>query len=127
MPMYNPYADEIYYRNVYAGDVIQEGLSKALIKASRHVDVLTFNRICGKGINALTEYQQDIVREVVCEMADFQYENSEMIDSVMKSNAFNGVSMEFGESWNVVVQNGIALKRDIYEKLCTTGLCCRRI
>ena len=126
--MYDPYADERYYNDIYAGNVIpEEELKKALVNASRHVDALTFNRICGKGIYALTEYQQDVVREVVCEMADFEYENKDMINSVLKSYAINGVSMEFGESWNVVVENGIALKRDIYGKLSTTGLCCRRI
>lgn len=126
--MYQPYADERYYKEVYASnDIPADNISKALTGASRHVDVLTFNRICSKGINALTEYQQDVVRETVCELAEFEYENAELINSVLKSYSINGVSMEFGESWNITVQNGVAVKRDIYEKLCSTGLCCRSI
>lgn len=57
-------------------------------------------------------------------MADFEYENEDMINCVLQNYAVNGVSMQFGSSWNVLVQNGIAVKRDTYQVLCQTGFCC---
>ena len=125
---YIPYADITYYKNVYGGtDIPDEDIEKALRNASRHIDALTYNRVVGQGINALTEYQQDIVREVCCDLAEFEYENADVINSVLQSYSINGVSMNFGNSWNVNVENGIAVKRDIYEKLATTGLCSRTL
>lgn len=67
------------------------------------------------------------IREVCCELAEFEYDNADMINSVLQQYSINGVSMTFGSSWNMMVQNGIAIRRDTYEKLCQTGLCCRRI
>lgn len=102
---YESYADEIYYKNVYGGDAIaDEFLNKALKTASRHIDTLTYNRIAGRGIFSLTEFQQDIIRESVCRLADFESENADMIQSVLQQYAINGVSMTFGSSWNVQVQ-----------------------
>lgn len=123
---YQAYADDKYYSNVYGGtDIPAEEQNKLLKKASRHIDTLTYNRIIGRGISNLTEYQQDIIRETCCQIADFEYENEELINSVLQNYSINGVTMSFGSSWNVMVQNGIAIKRDIYELLCSTGLCCR--
>ena len=90
---YESYADEIYYKNVYGGDVIaDEFLNKALKTASR--------------------------------LADFESENADMIQSVLQQYAINGVSMTFGSSWNVQVQNGVAISRADYAFLCQSGLCC---
>ena len=123
---YQPYADSVYYTDVYEGtDIPEEEQNKALKKASRHIDTLTYNRIIGRGISDFTEYQKDVIREVCCQIADFEYENEELINSVLQNYSINGVSMSFGSSWNVMVQNGIAVKRDTYELLCSTGLCCR--
>lgn len=126
--MYQPYADMQYYTEVFGGDVIpEEELKKALKKASRHIDTLTYNRIVGWGISALTEYQREIIQECCCEMAEFEYENQDMIDSVLQSYAINGVSMSFGESWNMQVANGVAVKKDCYARLKSTGLTSRSI
>lgn len=123
---YTPYADAEYYKNEFSGTTIQdEDIEKTLKNASRHIDALTYNRIVGKGIDALTEFQVDIVKEVACEIAEFEYENAELINSILQTYSINGVSMSFGSSWNVMVQNGIAIKRDTYERLCQTGLCSR--
>lgn len=122
---YESYADEIYYKNVYGGDAIaDEFLNKALKTASRHIDTLTYNRIAGRGIFSLTEFQQNIIRESVCRLADFESENADMIQSVLQQYAINGVSMTFGSSWNVQVQNGVAISRADYAFLCQSGLCC---
>lgn len=95
--------------------------------ASRHIDSLTYNRIVGRGIVNLTDFQRGIIQEVCCLLAEFEYENADLIESVLKSYTLNGVSMSFGDSWNVVVENGVAIRRDVYNMLCQTGLCNRRL
>lgn len=123
--MYKAYADAAYYTNVYHGTAIPEDeLDKTLKVASRHIDILTFNRIVGKDISILTEYQQEIVKECCCEIAEFEYENEDMIKNILKSYSLNGVSMTFDNSWNVHIQGGVAIQKDTYEKLKTTGLAC---
>lgn len=97
----------------------------ALRQASRHIDSLTYNRIVGQGFSELTAFQQDVVREVVCLQADFEYENADEINTILQGYSINGVSAQFGNSWNVFTASGVAMKRDVYALLCQTGLCCR--
>ena len=118
------YADSNYYVDTYNGCPIPiNELNRLLRRASRHIDTLTFNRI--HGIESLTEFQQETVREVCCEMAEFEYENADTLSSMLQSYSINGVSMTFGEGINVKVIDGIAIRRDTYGLLCQTGLCCR--
>lgn len=119
------YATLDYYTNTYDGSIIpEERLGKALRQASRHIDSLTYNRIVGRGFSNLTEFQQEIIREVTCQQADFEVENEDEINTILSSYSINGVSAQFGSSWNVFTDKGIAMKRDVYALLCQTGLCC---
>lgn len=119
------YATLDYYTNTYDGSIVpEERLGKALRQASRHIDSLTYNRIIGQGFSNLTEFQQEIIREVTCQQADFEVENEDEINTVLSSYSINGVSAQFGSSWNVFADKGIAMKRDVYALLCQTGLCC---
>lgn len=120
------YADKEYYLDTHKGNIAEEDIADALKRASRHIDTLTFNRIVGRGFSNLTDYQQGVVREVCCSLADFEVENEELINSVLKSYSINGVSMEFG-NWSVFVQNGVAIRNELYEQLKQTGLCCRSL
>ena len=123
---YEPYASKEYYQNEYQGSIVPEDkLLKALRQASRHIDSLTFNRIVGQGFSNLSRYQQELIREVTCQQADFETENADEIDTILQSYAINGVSAQFGSSWNVITEPGVAMKRDVYALLCQTGLCCR--
>lgn len=123
--MYLAYATPADYEE-YGNKAIPDGtLEKALRTASRHIDSLTYNRIVGQGFSSLTEFQQEIIREIVCLQADFEHENADEIDTILSSYSINGVSAQFGESWNVFIDMGIAMKRDVYELLKQTGLCCR--
>lgn len=123
---YKAYVTPDYYLNRYEGDIIpEEELSKALKKASRHIDSLTYNRIVSQGFLNLTEYQQDIIKEVICRQADFEVENADEINTILSSYSINGVSAQFGSSWNVFTDKGVAMKRDVYALLCQSGLCCR--
>lgn len=121
---YEPYADERYYSREAGGEITEDDVDKYLRAASRHIDSLTYNRIVGRGFSNLTQFQQDIIREVCCELAEFEYENEDLIQNVLQSYSINGVSMSFGNSWNVKVISGVAIRSDIYEKLAQTGLCC---
>lgn len=121
---YEPYADAGYYTDEYEGNITPaDTLNKALKQASRHIDALTYNRIVGRGISSLTDFQQGIIRECCCELADFEHENADYIESVLKSYGINGVAMSFEESWNLKIQNGIAVRASTYQKLTQTGLC----
>ncbi len=123
---YKPYADAEYYNQVFQGIALpEEAADRYLKQASRHIDTLTYNRIVGQGISALTPFQQEIVREVCCAQAEFEYQNKDIFDMILQGYSINGVSMQFGDSWNVTTQKGIPMRRDLYEQLCQTGLCCR--
>lgn len=123
---YEPYTTPEYYRDTYKGSTVPaDGLEKALQQASRHIDSLTYNRIVGQRFLSLTPFQQDIIREVVCQQADFETENADEIDTILSSYSLNGASVQFGQSWNVYTDKGVAMKRDVYALLSQTGLCCR--
>lgn len=123
---YEPYATPEYYTDTYGGTLILENdIERALQSASRHIDSLTYNRIVGRGFSSLTQFQRDIIQDVVCQQADFETENADEINSILSSYSINGVSAQFGSSWNVFTDKGVAMKRDLYALLCQTGLCCR--
>lgn len=122
---YKPYADAAYYAQNYGEDIPGDELQKRLTIASRHIDSLTYNRIVAQGFASLASFQQEIIREVVCQQANFEYENEDEISTILQSYSINGVSAQFGSSWNVFTDKGIAMKRDTYALLCQTGLCCR--
>lgn len=123
---YEPYVTSEYYLEAYQGSTIPgEELEKHLRQASRHIDSLTYNRIVGRGFSRLTGFQQEIVREVTCRQADFEYENADLINTVLSGYSLNGASVQFGQSWNVCTDKGVAMQRDVYALLSQTGLCCR--
>lgn len=126
--VYAPYADASFYGDVFMGTLLnEEEREKRLKKASRHIDVLTFNRIVATGFNNLTEFQREIIQETVCELAEFEYENEDLINSVLQSYSLNGVSISLGNSQNVKIQDGVVIPSEQYGILQQTGLCCRVI
>lgn len=104
--------------------MIEEDLDRKLREASRKIDALTYNRIVGQGFSNLTEFQQDIVKECVCEVADFYQEFDGLLDNVYTSYGINGVSMSLSSN-GVVKMAGVTLRRGTYQKLISTGLCRR--
>ena len=122
---YEPYVTPEEYAD-FGGTVLPEAeAARFLRQASRHVDSLTYNRMVGQGFSGLTEFQREMVKEVVCRQAEFEYENADEIDTILQSYSINGVSAQFGSSWNVFTDKGIAMRRDVYAMLTQTGLCCR--
>ena len=119
------YADYEYYTTEYKGTLPEEEAVKALKQASRHIDTLTYNRIVGAGFERLTAFQQDIIKETACMMADFESANASMINSLINSYSINGASVTFsGEGANCQLVNGIIVQRNVYEILSLTGLTC---
>lgn len=120
------YIEKNYYLNTYKGTIIPEDkIEEKLEEASMHIDTLTFNRIVKIGFNNLTQFQQEIISKVICKLADFEYENQDLLKTPFSSYSINGVSANFGTSWNIQVQNGVAISKDDYALLSQTGLTCR--
>lgn len=122
---YEPYVTLEEYGSYGSGDIPPEKLQRVLRQTSRHIDALTYNRIHVIGFDNLTPFQQELIKEVVCLQADFEVENEDEINTILSSYSINGVSAQFGSSWNVFTDKGVAMKRDTYALLCQTGLCCR--
>lgn len=124
---YEAYATADFYDELGLPKHEHGETERALKTASRHIDALTFNRIVAAGFTNLTDFQREIIREVACRQAAFEMENADMISSVLSSYSINGVSMQFGESWNIFTEAGVAMKRDLYSILQQTGLCVRNL
>lgn len=123
--MYKPYATKSFYYNGFRGNSIpNDELERYLKQASRHIDSLTYNRIVGKGFDNLTDFQKEIIQEVCCLQAEFEYQNKEILEMVLQGYGINGVDMQFGDNWSVKIVKGIPVRRDVYEQLSQTGLCC---
>lgn len=104
-------------------DVIPaEDAMRYIHSSSRHIDTLTFGRIRKIGFDRLTDFQKGIVKEATALLAKFEYENDDLLNSTLNSYSINGVSMTFGEGWNVKIQNGVAVSTDIYNLLSQSGL-----
>jgi hypothetical protein len=120
------YADFAYYRDTYKGTVLtEENADHYLQKASRDANTLTFSRIEGTGFAGLSLFRQESVREAVCRQAEFLMQNEDMLSTYLNEYSINGVSMKFGDSWNLHVENGVAMPEDAYQILLRTGLCYR--
>jgi hypothetical protein len=123
--MYTPYVTADEYSAMGYDAIPPEAITRFLTDASRQVDTLTFNRIVARGFDNLTEFQQDIIKEVVCKHAGFLYANADALDSVFDSYSINSVSMKFGTGFNVMMESGVPIERTLYSYLEQTGLCCR--
>lgn len=122
------YANIEYYRNTYKGSLEDDDIERALHQASRHIDTLTYNRIVAIGFDNLSDFQQGVIKECACLMADWEVENADYINSILSSYSLNGASMSFGgtESSAAVV-SGVAVSKDIYSHLKKCGLCTRTL
>lgn len=125
----NIYVDKDYYQNKYKGSSLSDEneLNKYLQEATDDINTLTFNRIVRKGFENLTPFQQDIIKRVCCQFADFKFENADVIESVLSSYSINGVSQSFGNNLNVKIVEGIAIPFRLYKLLSQTGLSCKNM
>lgn len=123
----NSYVTDTYYFYTYNGKILKDNVLRNLKDASLHINTLTFNRIVGIGFENLTDFQKEIIREVVCRLAEFEYENADLLQTPLSNYSINGVAMGFNEKWNVQIQNGIAIPKKDYCLLGQTGLTCRNL
>ena len=124
--MYTPYLTAEEYAAL-GGTVPSDELPIYLESASRHIDSLTFNRIVAAGFGSLSVFQQEIIKKVCFDMTNFEYENADALQSVLSGYSIGGVSMKFGDGFNVCNVGGVTVKRDTYRLLMQTGLCYRGV
>ena len=78
------------------------------------------------GLENLSAYQQEIVQECCCQLAEFAHDNADVLESIVSGYSINGASLTLsGSSTAVETVSGICLPRAVYRNLCQTGLCCR--
>ena len=117
------YVDYSFYVNDYGGNIITaENASRTFQNASDAVDNLTYCRIIENGLEGLTDFQKAIVQRVVCGLADWQTENSDILALPYSTYSINGVSVNIGGG-NVKVINGTIIPKSLYSELVKSGLC----
>ncbi|SEA05922.1 hypothetical protein SAMN04515656_10340 [Eubacterium aggregans] len=99
-----------------------------LMQSSRNIDSLTFNRIPGGGgIEALTSYQEDVVRQCTAQLADYYYNNQSIIESALSAYSINGVSVNLTASPMIEIRDGVVIPSYIMSFLEQSGLCCLNV
>lgn len=120
--MYAPYIEYEEYINM-GGKALPPSVAEELLtKASRHIDILTYGRIHKFKFENLTDFQKEVIKETTKRLADFEYENEDVLETVLSSYSINGVAMSFGETWNVKTINGVAIKTEDFQLLEQSGL-----
>ncbi len=120
------YVSYTYYRDTYGGVLLtDENADRYLKQASRQVNTICRGRIEGVGFDSLSPFRKSSIQDVVCRQAEFLYQNESMLETYLNSYAINGVSMQFGQAWNLHVEDGIAMPKELYQVLLRTGLCYR--
>lgn len=111
------------FKEIVGDDVIPDDqIEKYITESSERIDSATFCRIAKYGWDKLTAFQQGIIKKSTARLAQFNYENSDMLTSVLSSYSINGVSMSFGNQWNIKLINGVAMPSSIYNLLSQSGL-----
>lgn len=121
--MAKTYASLQQYYSTGKNDSQTQDVQRQLQKATRDIDVLTFNRITD--FDKLSDFQKEIITEVCIEHASFLMDNGDMLKTYLSSYSINGVSMTFGNAWNLYISSGVAMDKSLYSRLSSTGLCCR--
>lgn len=117
------YADMNYYFGTYRGNTIDAAnLDRQLQKASREVNALCFGRI-GQTIDDLSDYEKEIIQGVVCEIADFNYENADALKSINGSYSIGDVRVtNFDSNSTIVNESGYYIPSFIISELDSTRL-----
>jgi hypothetical protein len=118
------YADFTYYTDTFKGTVLTaDNADHFLQLASRQANNMTRGRISGIGFDNLSLFRQLSIQDVVCEQAEFLYQNEDVLQTYLQQYSINGVSMSFGQNWNLHIEGGTAMPESTYQTLVRTGLC----
>ncbi|MDD3021463.1 MAG: hypothetical protein PHX61_10890 [Alphaproteobacteria bacterium] len=117
------YANFDFYTGNGGTILTAETVDQALKKSSDAIDVLTYNRIYTIGLPNLTPFQQETVKRVCCDLADFQMENADLLESALSSYTINGVSVAFTGTPTIATENGVMIPSELLRRLRATGLC----
>lgn len=115
------------YEDMGGSTLTIDNADRYLTAASLRIDSLTFNRIGAFGFDSLTEFQKGIIRQCVKDQADFEWDNQDVIESVVSAYGINGVDVQFGSGMGIKVVDGVAIKRSVADRLKQTGLMCRSL
>jgi len=118
------YADFNFYENEYGGNILTEDNAKRFLRrASRDIDTLTYRRILNSDISTLTEFQQRVVKEVCCELAEFIFNYEDILDNPLSGYGINGVSVSISSGNTITTDGGVTLPSSLFRFLSQTGLC----
>ena len=93
-------------------------------KAEQDVDSATFNRICDKGFDNLTQYQQEQIQLAIANHANFITAYGDYINNPLSSYAINGVSMAW-DGKNLAQIGDVPTTAAVRNLLVSTGLAYR--
>lgn len=113
-----------YYFDVYHGTVLtnDEAGEKALNRAYRQINIICKNRLDDGTIDSFPEKVQNIVKTVICEQADFNTDNADLINSALSEYKINGVSVKFETNSQIKNYGGIFIKGELISELAIYGL-----
>lgn len=103
-----------------------EELESALQAAERDIDSLTFCRIHKRGLEGLTDFQRQNVKQAVVDQADFRAQYGELLDNPLASYSVNGVSMSWDKS-KILRISDVDTSPAVYSLLRRTGLTYRGV
>lgn len=124
-----------YYFDVFNGKILSndDAGKKALNKAIKQINRITNNSIDSGYIEQRGEPLLTTVNDIICEHAEFLYENNDRIEDgtvglPVSSRNINGVSVSYSNSAStssILSVSGVYIKNDLYEDLAWLGLCYR--
>lgn len=113
-----------YYFNVYNGTVLpnDDSALKALNKSFRQINILCKNKLASGYVDGLDENIQTAVKNIVCEQAEFNTENSDIINAALEKYTINGVTIEYATNQQIANINGIFINQTLFSELSLYGL-----
>lgn len=123
--MFTTYEDYM----IYGSNVLSEDMAFTYLqKSERQINALCQNRIFDNSIYKYMPSTQDLVKQIICEHAEYLYQNKDEIEKGnIKSYSNNGASITYDNSQYIKNAFGVSIKNDLYNQLVLTGLCYRGI
>ena len=113
-----------YYYGVYGGNVLppDDSAVKILNRAFRQINIICRNRLKNGEIDTYDEEVQNTVKTIICEQADFNVKNDDLINSALERYTINGVTIEYATNSQISNINGVLINSALYDELNLTGL-----